>query len=42
VTTQYPILVKSDDKPVGIVTKNSLLKGIQGDIDALPEIREDM
>ena len=42
VTTQYPILVKSYDKPVGIVTKNSLLKGIQGDIDALPEIREDM
>ena len=42
VTTQYPILVKSDDKPVGIVTKNSLLKRIQGDIDALPEIREDM
>ena len=33
VSTQHPIVVKSDGKAVGIVTKNALLRGIQGDTD---------
>lgn len=31
VSTQHPIVVKSDGKAIGIVTKNALLRGIQGD-----------
>ena len=30
ITTQHPIVVKQNGKPVGIITKNALLKGIQG------------
>ncbi|MES0828431.1 quaternary amine ABC transporter ATP-binding protein [Ruegeria sp. SCP11] len=33
ISTQHPVVVKADGKPVGIVTKNALLRGIQGDID---------
>ena len=33
VSTQHPIVVKSDGRAVGIVTKNALLRGIQGDTD---------
>ena len=31
VTTQHPIIVKVDGKPLGVVTKNALLRGIKGD-----------
>ncbi len=34
VTTQHPVVVKIDGSPVGVVTKNALLRGIQGDFDA--------
>lgn len=37
--TQHPIIVKSDGKPVGIVTKNALLRGIQGDTDNTTSIQ---
>jgi glycine betaine/proline transport system ATP-binding protein len=40
ITTQHPIIVKSDGKPVGIVTKNALLRGIQGDIDDTASIEQ--
>ncbi len=33
ISTQHPVVVKADGKPVGIVTKNALLRGIQGDVD---------
>jgi glycine betaine/proline transport system ATP-binding protein len=31
ISTQHPVVVKADGKPIGIVTKNALLRGIQGD-----------
>lgn len=31
ITTQHPIIVKVDGKPLGVVTKNALLRGIKGD-----------
>ncbi|HAD28423.1 MAG TPA: glycine/betaine ABC transporter [Rhodobacteraceae bacterium] len=40
IATQHPIIVKSDGKPVGIVTKNALLRGIQGDIDDTTSIEQ--
>ncbi len=33
VATQHPVLVKSDGTAIGVVTKNALLRGIQGDLD---------
>lgn len=33
IDTQHPILVKSDGKAVGVVTKNALLRGIKGDVN---------
>ena len=33
ISTQHPVVVKADGKPVGVVTKNALLRGIQGDFD---------
>lgn len=33
ISTQNPIVVKVDGKPIGVVTKNALLRGIQGDFD---------
>ncbi len=33
ITTHHPVMVKVDGKPIGVVTKNALLRGIQGDID---------
>ncbi|MDV7270811.1 glycine betaine/L-proline ABC transporter ATP-binding protein [Thioclava sp. A2] len=30
--TQHPIVVQHDGKPLGIVTKNALLRGVRGDI----------
>ncbi len=33
IATQHPVMVKVDGKPIGVVTKNALLRGIQGDID---------
>jgi len=33
IATQHPIIVKVDDRPIGVVTKNALLRGIQGDFD---------
>jgi len=35
ITTQHPIVVKADGAPVGIVTKNALLRGVKG--DAVPD-----
>lgn len=32
IATQHPVVVKIDGKPIGIVTKNALLRGIQGDV----------
>lgn len=32
IATQHPILVKVDGKPLGVITKNSLLRGIKGDV----------
>lgn len=29
---EKPIVIIDDDKPVGIVTKDSLLRGIQGEV----------
>lgn len=40
IATQHPIIVKSDGKPVGIVTKNALLRGIQGDTDHTASIEQ--
>ncbi|MEM9221192.1 MAG: betaine/proline/choline family ABC transporter ATP-binding protein [Pseudomonadota bacterium] len=31
IATQHPIIVKVDGKPLGVVTKNALLRGIKGD-----------
>ncbi|MGR3821904.1 MAG: quaternary amine ABC transporter ATP-binding protein [Salipiger marinus] len=31
IATQHPIIVKIDGKPMGVVTKNALLRGIKGD-----------
>lgn len=31
IATQHPILVKVDGKPLGVVTKNALLRGIKGE-----------
>lgn len=31
IATQHPIIVKVDGKPMGVVTKNALLRGIKGD-----------
>lgn len=31
IATQHPIVVKIDGKPLGVVTKNALLRGIKGD-----------
>lgn len=31
IATQHPILVKLDGKPLGVVTKNALLRGIKGE-----------
>lgn len=39
IATQHPIIVKSDGKPIGIVTKNALLRGIQGDTDDTDSIK---
>jgi glycine betaine/proline transport system ATP-binding protein len=33
IATQHPVMVKVDGKPIGVVTKNALLRGIQGDLD---------
>ena len=33
IATQHPIVIKAEGKPVGIVTKNALLRGIQGKAD---------
>ncbi|GAA6210188.1 glycine betaine/L-proline ABC transporter ATP-binding protein [Cognatishimia sp. WU-CL00825] len=33
ISTQNPIMVKVDGRPIGVVTKNALLRGIQGDVD---------
>jgi glycine betaine/proline transport system ATP-binding protein len=33
ISTQHPVVVKADGKPIGIVTKNALLRGIQGDVE---------
>lgn len=40
IATQHPIIVKSDGKLVGIVTKNALLRGIQGDTDHTASIEQ--
>ncbi|WP_052272301.1 quaternary amine ABC transporter ATP-binding protein [Leisingera sp. ANG-M7] len=32
VQTQHPVLVKADGRTIGVVTKNALLRGIQGDV----------
>jgi glycine betaine/proline transport system ATP-binding protein len=31
ITTQHPIVVKVDGKPLGVVTKNALLRGVKGE-----------
>ena len=31
IATQHPIVVKLDGRPLGVVTKNALLRGIKGD-----------
>lgn len=31
IATQHPVVIKVDGKPVGVVTKNALLRGIRGD-----------
>lgn len=33
ITTQTPVMVKVDGKPIGVVTKNALLRGIQGEVE---------
>ncbi len=33
ISTQHPVVVKVDGQPVGVVTKDALLRGIQGDFD---------
>ncbi|EEE35280.1 glycine betaine/L-proline transport ATP-binding protein ProV [Rhodobacteraceae bacterium KLH11] len=33
IATQHPVVVKADGKPIGIVTKNALLRGIQGEVE---------
>lgn len=38
IATQHPIIIKADGKPVGVVTKNALLRGIQGKTDELPHL----
>lgn len=32
IATQHPIVVKVDGKPLGVVTKNALLRGVKGEI----------
>lgn len=39
ISTQNPIVVKVDGSPIGIVTKNALLRGIQGDIDNTDSVK---
>ncbi|WP_282093544.1 quaternary amine ABC transporter ATP-binding protein [Epibacterium ulvae] len=39
ITTQHPVVVKADGKPVGIVTKNALLRGIQGDVEEAASLK---
>ena len=41
IATQHPIIIKADGKPVGVVTKNALLRGIQGKTDELPSLEEE-
>ena len=31
IKTQHPIIVTAEGKPVGVVTKNALLRGIRGE-----------
>ena len=38
IATQHPIVIKAEGKPVGIVTKNALLRGIQGKTDEDPTL----
>ncbi|MCY4030935.1 MAG: glycine betaine/L-proline ABC transporter ATP-binding protein [Hyphomicrobiales bacterium] len=38
IATQHPIVIKADGKPIGIVTKNALLRGIQGKADESPTL----
>ena len=33
IATQHPIVVKVDGKPMGVITKNALLRGIKGEAD---------
>ena len=33
IKTNHPIVVKTDGKPIGVVTKNALLRGIRGEVD---------
>ncbi|MDA0720773.1 MAG: glycine betaine/L-proline ABC transporter ATP-binding protein [Proteobacteria bacterium] len=35
IATHHPIIVKADGKPVGVVTKNALLRGIKGETNAV-------
>ena len=38
IATQHPIVIKADGQPIGIVTKNALLRGIQGKADEAPTL----
>ncbi|MGR3761601.1 quaternary amine ABC transporter ATP-binding protein [Roseobacteraceae bacterium NS-SX3] len=40
IATQHPILVKADGRPLGVVTKNALLRGIKGGTGAMNEAAE--
>ena len=41
IATQHPIIIKAEGKPVGVVTKNALLRGIQGKMDEHPSLEQE-